>query len=150
MTMTIREARIEDIQCWVDMRSKLWPGDPEQHYSELSQYFDGASIDIEQAYILCSAEDQPIGFMELNIREFAEGSRHPRVPYVEGWFVEEAWQGVGGGTMLMACAEKWAKEQGFNELASDTEASNTKSIAIHGKLGFVETERVVCFLKQLD
>ena len=51
--------------------------------------------------------------------------------------------------MLMKAAEQWAQEKGFSELASDTETSNLKSIAIHKQLGFEETERVVCFLKQL-
>lgn len=147
--MIIKEARVEDIQLWVDMRSKLWPETADQHIGELQEYFNGESIDIEQAYLLCLEEGHVIGFIELNIREFAEGSRHPRVPYVEGWFVEEAYQGLGGGAMLMAIAEKWAKGRGFGELASDTETTNTKSIAIHEKLGFVETERVVCFLKKL-
>jgi aminoglycoside 6'-N-acetyltransferase I len=42
-----------------------------------------------------------------------------------------------------------AIENGYKELASDTEISNTQSIEIHKKLGFKETERVVCFLKKL-
>ncbi|MDX1451648.1 MAG: GNAT family N-acetyltransferase [Oleiphilaceae bacterium] len=147
--MFIKDAGIEDIQLWASMRTKLWPTSVGQHIGELQEYFDGNSIDIEQAYLLFSKEKQAIGFIELNIREFAEGSRHPRVPYVEAWFVEQAFQSAGGGTMLMTKAEMWAKGKGFNELASDTEISNTKSILIHNKLGFIETERVVCFLKKL-
>lgn len=33
--------------------------------------------------------------------------------------------------------------------ASDTTHDNALSIALHNKLGFQETERVVCFLKHL-
>lgn len=50
----------------------------------------------------------------------------------------------------MARAEAWAREQGFDELASDTEIDNHASIALHRRLGFAETERVVCFLKRQD
>ncbi len=49
----------------------------------------------------------------------------------------------------MLKAEKWALENGFSELASDTALENTMSFEIRGKLGFVETERVVCFIKKL-
>lgn len=72
------------------------------------------------------------------------------MPYLEAWFVDAAWRGWGIGGALMARAEAWAREQGFDELASDTEIDNHASIALHRRLGFAETERVVCFLKRLD
>lgn len=49
----------------------------------------------------------------------------------------------------MEQAEAWAVERGFFELASDTEINNEKGIAIHKRLGYQETERIVCFLKKL-
>ncbi|WP_448549371.1 GNAT family N-acetyltransferase [Thalassotalea fusca] len=71
------------------------------------------------------------------------------MPYDEGWTAEQEYQGVGCGAKLMLKAEKWALENGFSELASDTALENTMSFEIRGKLGFVETERVVCFIKKL-
>ena len=71
------------------------------------------------------------------------------MPYVEAWFVRSDCRGQGWGKRLMEQAEQWALEQGYSELASDTELINAHSIAMHRALGFEETERVVCFLKKL-
>jgi aminoglycoside 6'-N-acetyltransferase I len=147
--MEIREAKESDLQQWSEMRSALWPKCSDNHVTELEDYFRGESIDITQAYI-AETETEIVGFMELNIRSYAEGSRSPRVPYVEAWYVKPEYQGKGYGSQLMWKAEQWAKAQGFSELASDTDIENHRSIVLHKHLGFVETDRLVCFLKSLD
>lgn len=147
---TIREAREADNEHWTRMRQVLWPDAMAVHSAEIEAYFRSESVDIVQAYVV---EDEPgsiIGFMELNIRNFAEGSRRPKVPYVEAWFIDKPWRGRGLGKRLMLQAEAWAQSMGFDELASDTDTDNEASIAAHQRLGFRETERVVCFLKQLN
>ena len=131
------------------MRSQLWPDSKDDHAVELEQYFSGCSMDIVQAYVVEDENETAVGFIELNLRNFAEGSRSPEVPYVEAWFVSSDCRGRGWGKRLMEQAEQWALEQGYSELASDTELVNTRSIAMHRALGFEETERVVCFLKKL-
>ena len=146
--MIIRPAQQTDTQAWSQMRTQLWPDTPDNHLGELAAYFNGESIDIVAAFI-AELDGKAIGFIELNIRNFAEGSRNDKVPYLEAWYIAPEYQGKGFGKQLMAHAEQWAKAQGFNELASDTEITNTKSIALHKALGFIETERVVCFLKKL-
>lgn len=130
------------------MRSALWPDSADDHYREIEEYFSGGSIDIVQSYFV-ELEVEPVGFIELNIRSFAEGSRKPRVPYVEAWYIKPQFQGRGFGKRLMSRAEQWALEQGFDELASDTEIWNQNSIDTHRHLGFDEVDRVVCFLKKL-
>lgn len=147
--MNIRRAERADIPRWVEMRSQLWPDNADSHMKELSQYFDGSCIDIVEALIAVGDEDTPIGFIELNIRNFAEGSRSAEVPYVEGWFIDQRYRGQGIGKRLMRAAESWALKKGYRELASDTELDNTLSQKIHKSMGFIETERVVCFLKPL-
>ncbi len=144
----IREAAREDIEQWAEMRAVLWPEASDDHISEIKEYFSGASIDIVQAYI-AEAGSNIVGFLELNIRNFAEGSRSPKLPYVEAWYVKPEYQGRGCGKQLMQKAERWAISQGYSELASDTETDNHRSIAMHKHLGFIETERIVCFLKSL-
>lgn len=154
--MNIREAKKSDLDAWSKLRTELWPDTPDGHVSELEEYFSGESIDIEQAFVLvipdvdAEANEKVLGFIELNIRNFAEGSRNSKVPYVEGWIVDSSVQGRGYGRALMQRAEQWALELGFSELASDAEIENQKSIDIHKGMGFVETERVVCFLKKLS
>ena len=145
--MLIREAKEQDIQEWAKMRSVLWPETAAEHILELQLYFSGNSIDIIQAYV-AELDSSIIGFMELNIRNFAEGSRNSKVPYVEAWYIENAFQGRGYGKLLMQRAEAWAETMGYAELASDTDINNASSIAMHQQLGFTEVERVVCFLKR--
>ena len=132
------------------MRSLLWPDSPQQHYEEIGEFFSNTSIDIVQVFVIERTESGLAGFIEINVRNFAEGSRSPKVPYIEAWFVDEDTREKGWGRKLMETAEHWALESGFNELGSDTEIGNYKSIEAHKKLGFKEVERVVCFLKELQ
>ena len=146
--MIIREVNEKDIEQWSEMRTALWPETNDGHISQIKEYLSGSSIDIVQAYV---AEVGPeiIGFMELNIRNFSEGSRNPKLPYVEAWYIKPEYQNKGYGKQLMQKAEQWAISQGYSELASDTEIDNHRSISMHKHLGFMETERIVCFLKKL-
>ncbi|TNC80611.1 MAG: histone acetyltransferase [Oleiphilus sp.] len=146
--MHIRKAQEHDLDVWSHMRTALWPDTTDAHIAELKDYFCGTSHDIRVAYLI-EADGERVGFLELNVRNFAEGSRHSAVPYVEAWYVKPAHQGKGYGKALMQQAENWARESGFSELASDTTPDNTRSIHMHKHLGFKETERVVCFLKDL-
>jgi aminoglycoside 6'-N-acetyltransferase I len=146
--MVIREATEKDITRWSEMRTALWPETNNSHLAEIKEYFSGKSIDIVQVYI-AEVASVTIGFMELNIRNFAEDSRHPKVPYVEAWYVKPKYQGRGYGKQLMQKAEQWAISQGYSELASDTEINNHRSISMHKHLGFMESARIVCFLKRL-
>lgn len=52
--------------------------------------------------------------------------------------------------MLVAAAERWALARGCSEFASDAHLDNTASHAMHARLGFTETERVVFFRKPLQ
>ncbi len=146
--MVIREANEKDVEQWSAMRIALWPETDDGHISEINEYFSGSSIDIVQAYI-ADVGSETVGFLELNIRNFAEGSRSPRLPYVEAWYIKPHYQGNGYGKLLMKKAEQWAISQGYSELASDTEINNHRSISMHKHLGFMEKERIVCFLKEL-
>ena len=148
--MRVRDLEPGDRLDWSDMRTQLWPSTSDGHLGEIDEFYAGESMDIKQVFVVEDGQRKPCGFIEINIRDFAEGSRSHRVPYVEGWFVCHACRGKGYGKALMIAAEQWARAQGCTELASDTELHNTTSIAVHKKLGFVETERVVCFLKRLD
>lgn len=146
--MKLREIERKDISAWSAMRTALWPDTSDGHMVEIEDYFAGTSIDIAMCYVV-EVEMDLVGFVELNIRNFAEGSRQSKVPFVEAWYVSPAHQAKGYGKALMQQAEKWAIENGYSELASDTEIHNEKSIAMHKHLGFDETERVVCFLKRV-
>jgi len=147
----IRTARQSDIEMWSLMRSQLWPDTDDAHLGEIEAYFAGSSNDIEQVFVALEPQSSEVlGFIELNIRSFAEGSANKGVPYVEGWFVEQQYRGLGYGSSLMNRAEQWALDSGFSELASDTELTNIYSQKTHERLGFTEVERVVCYIKRLN
>jgi aminoglycoside 6'-N-acetyltransferase I len=147
--MIIRPAAKNDRSEWSRLRTLLWPDTQDNHLREIDEYFDGASHDIVEVLVVDCDNEKLAGFIELNIRNFAEGSRQAKVAYVEGWYVDEAYRNRGIGSRLMKAAEQWAFKQGYFELASDTEIDNQYSIELHKKLGFKETDRVVCFLKKL-
>ena len=146
--LTIRPITILDRLIWSAMRTELWPDMPDEHLTEIDQFFSGHSIDIT-AVLVAEFDTKMVGFIELNLRNFAEGSRSSPVPYIEAWFVAREFRAQGIGSQLISSAERWALENGYSEIASDTELDNHRSIAMHTHLGFRETERVVCFLKTL-
>lgn len=72
-----------------------------------------------------------------------------KIPYVEGWYLDTGLRSSGYGKQLMAAAETWAKENGFDELAGDAELEDSGGIAAHKALGFKEVGQIVCFIKKL-
>ncbi len=127
----------------------LWPGTREDHAREIEGYFSGACRFVDQTFLHETEDGQIVGFVELRLRDYAEGSLNPRVPYLEGWYVEEAWRGRGIGRALIARSERWAKELGFSEIASDTDLDNAGGIAAHRALGFEVAARMISYLKKL-
>ena len=91
-----------------------------------------------------------VGFLEIGARDVAEGCETSPVGYVEGLWVDAPVRRSGLARRLMATAATWARSRGYSEMASDTEIDNTLSQDVHKRLGFAETERLVCFRMSLD
>ena len=72
------------------------------------------------------------------------------VPYLEGWYVDEAWRGKQVGRALIDFVSYWARSAGYREIASDAELENVLSQHVHKRLGFREVDRTVSFIKDLD
>ncbi|MDF2802567.1 MAG: aminoglycoside adenylyltransferase [Anaerocolumna sp.] len=51
--------------------------------------------------------------------------------------------------MLCKACERWAKEKGCDEFASDCELENDSSLKFHLGLDFAEANRIICFTKKL-
>ena len=132
------------------MRNSLWPCSRDEHLDETDKYFSKGEIAIVEAFVLVRNDGTLGGFIELNLRNYAEGSQSTKVPYVEGWYVDTDLRGRGYGKQLMQAGETWAIENGFAELASDAVLDNSDSIAAHKALDFEEVERIVCFIKRLE
>jgi aminoglycoside 6'-N-acetyltransferase I len=146
--MTVRPAAPADVKGWLRMRCALWPEGQNDHPAEIEDFFAGHA---REPLAVLVAEDggSLLGFVELSIRNIAEGCSSGRVAYLEGWYVEPSERRRGIGRALVAGAEQWGRTQGCTEFGSDAEIENDASAAAHLALGFEEVERVRCFRKSL-
>jgi len=100
--------------------------------------------------LLVRDQENYIAYINLSIRfDYVEGSDTSPVAYIEGMYVKENYRHFGVGKRLIQLAEDWGKQKGCKQLASDTELTNEASIDFHKKNGFLEVNRIVCFLKEL-
>jgi aminoglycoside 6'-N-acetyltransferase I len=133
------------------MRHALWPAERGEHVHErdVDAFLSGGSKTLDAVLIADAHGAGVIGFLELRVRNYAEGSDGHAVPRIEGLYVEAEHRRLRVGARLVAAAERWARTAGYSELASDAAIDNAVSIAAHRALGFEITDRVVCFLKKL-
>jgi aminoglycoside 6'-N-acetyltransferase I len=131
----------------VRLRDALWPGSLWDHDLETRKYF--AQRSTVMRVFVAELDRRIVGFLELDFRPYAPDCRSSPVPFIEGWFVEPAWQRRGIGRALVAAAETRAREMGYTEIASDAELDNAGGIAAHRALGYDEVERIVCFRRSL-
>lgn len=147
----IRRVAASDRDAWLRMRHALWPAERGEHGHErdVDAFFDGRSETLDVVLVAEARGLGAIGFLELRVRNYAEGSSARAVPHVEGWYVDAERRRRRIGARLLAAAERWARAAGYAELASDAAVDNAASIEAHRALGFDITDRIVCFLKKL-
>jgi aminoglycoside 6'-N-acetyltransferase I len=132
------------------MRASLWPEAVAAELArEATRFLDGVPSVAEAVFVALDEANSAFGFIELGLRQFADGCESSPVPYVEGWFVEGEQRRRGAGKALMNAGERWARERGFFELASDTQIDNVTSRQAHAALGFAEVETLVILRKDL-
>jgi len=91
-----------------------------------------------------------VGLAEAALRsDYVNGTATSPVAFLEGLYVAPDERRKGIARSLVREVAAWARERGCTELASDALLDNTASHAVHRALGFVETERVVFFRKEL-
>jgi aminoglycoside 6'-N-acetyltransferase I len=149
----IRLAQPQDQASLVDLFHALWPDtSADDHGRELEAILVGNTPGILPLVIfVAEATDQSlVGFLEVGLRSHADScdSSHP-VGYVEGWYVAAAYRRGGIGKKLLVAVEDWARSQGCEEMASDTQLDNKLSQRVHESLGFQIVERAVLFRKPL-
>jgi len=148
LKFSIVRATVEYLEKWVKMRSDLWPNhSTEDLEAEALSFLETSSK--TPVFLCIDQAGQVIGFLEGNIRDYAEGCHTNQVGYVEGWYVDRTERGRGVGGKLMDAFFAWCLEMGISEAASDTWEWNEQSIKAHAALGFTETEKIVHFRKNL-
>jgi aminoglycoside 6'-N-acetyltransferase I len=158
--MVIRGVTAEDHAVWAELRHALWPWDPVE---ELAVEQPAMLANPQMMNYIAWEDDssrQPLGFIEMAIRDEAFGSDGQPVPYIEGWYVVPEARGKGVGRALVEQGEEWARRRGFTRVASDTiPQTYTTSPAAHAALGYrivaeypagvVEDEPSMHFIKEL-
>ncbi|MCZ6483770.1 MAG: GNAT family N-acetyltransferase [Alphaproteobacteria bacterium] len=144
--MDIVTATRNDISDWLGLRRKLWP-----HHSVECHERDIRQALANPTYVCLLAVEDGLttGFIEVQLRDVAEGCRTSPVAYIEGWYVSPKHQRSGVGRRLMGAAETWARSEGCREIASDAEIDNELSHKAHLGLGFSESARLAHFRKNI-
>lgn len=132
---------------WLNLRRALWPECPaHEHLGEMARSL--AEPTRFAQFLASSPAGEAIGLAEASVRaEYVNGTEGSPVAFLEGLYVAPAHRNTGVARRLVAAVEMWARERDLRELASDTQLHNLLSQAMHGALGFAETERVVYYRK---
>ena len=92
-----------------------------------------------------------MGFVNVSVRsDYVEGATSSPVGYLEALFVKPEFRGQGVAKGLCITAEKWALEKGCSQMGSDTWDWNKTSIEFHKKIGFMEEDILVHFIKDIE
>lgn len=145
--MEIRRADLSDVRHAARLAQMLWPHHTLAEMEEEMEELLSANHD---AVFLAWEGGTAVGFAHSSLRrDYVEGSSYSPTGYLEGIFVVEEHRGQGVAAALLSACEQWAREQGCREFASDCELSNSESLIFHLKKGFAESNRIICFLKEL-
>jgi aminoglycoside 6'-N-acetyltransferase I len=136
-----------DGKAWLQMRSTLWPEETTDAHAGMI----GDVLEDEKAwgFIAETPAGTPVGFAEVSIRKAANGCVTQPVAFLEGIWVRDADRRQGIGASLVRHIETFLTNLGYRELWSDTLTDNLASQHAHIGWGFVETERVVYYRKEL-
>ena len=143
----IRKADKKDADVLAALAVQMWTGhDPD----ELAEEFRELTENEDAACFLKYVGDRPVAFAQCQLRhDYVEGTNSSPVGYLEGVFVTEAYRRNGFAAQLLAACETWVKEKGCTHFASDCELDNADSLWFHMATGFEETNRIICFKKEL-
>ena len=143
----IRKAESKDLYILSELACQLWPA---HTVEEMRLEFAEIITKNDAAFFLAYAEETAIGFAQCQLRyDYVEGTDSSPVGYLEGIYVAEEYRKHGIARELLAACERWAKEKGCTEFASDCELENTQSLEFHLNVGFEEANRIICFTKKL-
>ena len=138
---------IKDVDALAKLAIQMWT---DHSLDDLKLEFKQLIEDDESACFIKYLGDLPIAFAQCGLRyDYVEGTNSSPVGYLEGIFVLEEYRKHGYAKELLEVCEKWAKDKGCTEFASDCELNNVSSFKFHLALGFEETNRIICFKKKL-
>ena len=141
------KAGVQDAQTVAKLASELWP---DHDCAELLSEMEALLTTPDAAVFLMLHKGDAIGFAQCQLRrDYVEGTETSPVGYLEGVYIRQDFRRQGCAKKLLSACEKWARQRGCSEFASDCEWSNTESHAFHLHTGFEEANRIICFTKKL-
>ena len=143
----IKQAKPDDAMTLAGLAMTLWKGNS---IKEMSNMFESLISDDNAVCFLKYVDGKAIGFAQCQLRhDYVEGTDSSPVGYLEGIFVEAEYRKHGHAKTLLKACEAWAKEKHCTEFASDCELGNDDSLRFHTAMGFEETNRIICFRKDI-
>ena len=143
----VRKAGIENLEEIANIAILMWTDLDVRGF--IDEFTDMISKGSAQ-FFLKYERDMPVGFAQCQLRyDYVEGTDTCPVGYLEGIFVKEEYRNKGYAKELLSECEKWAKEKGCKEFASDCETDNDSGFNFHIAMGFDEVNRIICFTKKL-
>jgi aminoglycoside 6'-N-acetyltransferase I len=152
-SVVVRRAELKDVPELAELFNCLWPkGSVAEHAQELAALVaDNFPGHLPGVVLLAEELDgRIVGFIEVDLRSHADGC-NPSSPvgYIEGWYVTPRYRRRRVGAKLVAAAERWARNQGCTEMASDAWVDAIDSQRAHEALGFEVVDRCVHYRKAL-
>ncbi|HEX4301488.1 MAG TPA: aminoglycoside 6'-N-acetyltransferase [Rhizomicrobium sp.] len=143
----VQAAGSADIADWLALRVALH-GASDDHRDDILQIL--ARPERGACFIARGADGAALGFAEVALRgDYVNGCETSPVGFLEAIYTVPAARQRGVARALSQAVEAWTLARGCTELGSDALLDNVDSHAMHGALGFAETERVVFFRKAL-
>lgn len=143
----IKSAVKGDARILAELAVRMWT---DNTVTDLEKEFEELITNDKTNIFIKYVDNKPIGFAQCQLRtDYVEGTETSPVGYLEGIFIIEKYRHCGYAKELLGECEKWAKEKNCSEFASDCELDNIDSLNFHIAMGFEETNRIICFRKDL-
>lgn len=143
----IKRANAEDTEILAALAIQMWTG---HNLEDLAEEFRKLVMNGEAVCFIKYEDEKPIGFAQCQLRhDYVEGTESSPVGYLEGILIADGYRKKCYAAELLSECEKWAKEKGCSEFASDCELVNEESLKFHMALGFEEANRIICFRKDI-
>lgn len=143
----IKRVTKDDVKVFTQLAVLLWDT---HEFSDLENELTEVVKSDNSCCLIEYDNENPIGFAQCQLRhDYVEGTDSSPVGYLEGIFVKEEYRHKGIAKELLNECEKWAKDKGCIEFASDCELGNITSLKFHLAMGFAEANRVICFSKKI-
>ncbi len=142
--LTFQPATLNDFETWARFRDELYDDlSPDYIETEIKRIIDDPNL---ASFIIYTAtSDEPVGLVEMSLRNIVDGCVSSPVAYIDGLYLIEKYRGQGLGKALIDFTKKWARENNCTELAVDTELENERAQQFYLREGFTETFRIVQF-----